>query len=316
MANIIFKSLQHAFCSTPYFEPFVIPLLLDKLSSSLPLAKVSNLTYCIAPSAIYHCKISAKKFSPLQVESLKYLDNCIRFYGADRMVQHASAVWFKLKEVIFSLSPEQLLLTSGSPKDAEKNKNQMVSEALNCLKTAITFIDSSDKDLFINLILLDTDIVNKIHSISSAEMSILSSLEDLAQVNALGSVISILAESSTYSCTRVLQEHFTHLVDVLGISTDYESRQLNTCNGSSSTSVNYGALYLSVQMLSSCREVALASYSDCSSIKLAKVSWWLILEKKVDQLIHLLGSLLTIDSQSIHSVFRGEYVSCAGMLMS
>ncbi|XP_039793571.1 MMS19 nucleotide excision repair protein homolog isoform X2 [Panicum virgatum] len=274
------RALMHAFCSTPYFEPFAIPLLLDKLSSSLPLAKL---------------------------ESLKYLDNCIRFYGADRMVRHASAVWLKLKEVIFSLSPEQLLLTSGSPKDAEKNKNQMVSEALNCLKTAITYIDSPDKDLFINLILLDEDIVNKIHSISSAEKSLLSSLEDLAQVHALGSVISILAESSTYFCTRVLQEHLTHLVDILGTSTDYESQ----CNGSSSAAINYGALYLCVQMLTSCREVALVSYAECSSIKLAKESWWLILEKKLDQLIHLLGSFLTLDSQSEQSMFRQEYVACA-----
>ncbi|CAL5091158.1 unnamed protein product [Urochloa decumbens] len=277
------RALMHAFCSTPYFEPFAIPLLLDKLSSSLPLAKL---------------------------ESLKYLDNCIRFYGADRMVRNASAVWFKLKEVIFSLSPEQLLLTSGSPKDAENNKNQMVSEALNCLKTAIMHIDSSDKDFFINLILLDEDIVNKVHSISGA-LSTLSSSEDLAQVHALGSVISILAKSSTYFCTRVLQEHFTHFVDILGTSTDYESGQLNTCNGSSSAAVNYGALYLSVQMLTSCREVALVSYADCSSIKLAKDSWWLILEKKLDQLIHLLGSFLTIDSRSAWSMFRQEYVSCA-----
>ncbi|CAO1949082.1 unnamed protein product [Urochloa humidicola] len=276
-------ALMHAFCSTPYFEPFAIPLLLDKLSSSLPLAKL---------------------------ESLKYLENCIRFYGADRMVRHASALWFKLKEVIFSLSPEQLLSTSGSSKDAEKNKNQMVSEALNCLKTAIMHIDSSDKDLFINLILLDHDIVNKVHSISGA-LSALSSLEDLGQVHALGSVISILAESSTYLCTRVLQEHFTHLVDILGTSTDYESRQLNTCNGSSSTAVNYGALYLSVQMLTSCREVALVSHADCSSIKLAKDSWWFILEKKMDQLIHLLKSFLTIDSRPTQSMFRQEYVSCA-----
>ena len=228
------------------------------------------------------------------------------------MVRHASAVWLKLKEVIFSLSPEQLLLTSGSPKDAEKNKNQMVSEALNCLKTAITYIDSPDKDLFINLILLDEDIVNKIHSISSAEKSLLSSLEDLAQVHALGSVISILAESSTYFCTRVLQEHLTHLVDILGTSTDYESQ----CNGPSSAAINYGALYLCVQMLTSCREVALVSYAECSSIKLAKESWWLILEKKLDQLIHLLGSFLTLDSQSEQSMFRQEYVACAGMLMS
>jgi len=39
LMNYLFM-LQNAFCSTPYFEPFAIPLLLDKLSSSLPLAKV------------------------------------------------------------------------------------------------------------------------------------------------------------------------------------------------------------------------------------------------------------------------------------
>ncbi|KAJ1287959.1 hypothetical protein BS78_02G051100 [Paspalum vaginatum] len=278
------RALMHAFCSTQYFEPFAIPLLLDKLSSSLPLAKL---------------------------DSLKYLDNCIRFYGADRMAGHASAIWYKLKEVIFNLSSDQILLTTASPKDAEKNKNQIVSEALNCLKTAIMYIGSSDKDLFINLILLDEDIVNKIRSISSAEKSVLGSLEDLTQLHALGSVISILAESSAYFCTRVLQEHFTHLVDVLGASADYESRQLDTCNGSPSAPMSYGALYLSVQMLSSCREVALISYEDCSSVKLAKESWWLILDKKLDQLIHLLGSFFTTASRSLAPMFRQEYISCA-----
>ncbi|ONM57002.1 MMS19 nucleotide excision repair protein-like protein [Zea mays] len=266
-------ALMHVFCSTQFFEPFVIPLLLDKLSSSLPLAKF---------------------------DSLKYLDKCIRFYGADRMVRHASTVWYKLKEVIFNLSLDQLL----------------ISEALNCLKTAIMYTDSSDKDLFINLILLDEDIVNKIHSVSSVEKTILSSLEDLSQLHALGSVISILAESSTYFCTRVLQEHFAHLVDIVGTKADYESWQLNNCNGSSSAPVNYGALYLSVQLLSSCREVALVSYEDFSSVKLAKGSWWLILQKKLEQLIHLFRSIFTIASQSMQPNFRQEYVSCASKLTS
>ncbi|KAL6880640.1 hypothetical protein ACP4OV_012205 [Aristida adscensionis] len=276
--NDLSRALVDAFCSTPYFEPFAIPLLLDKLSSSLPLAKL---------------------------ESLKYLDKCIRCYGADRMVRHASAIWVKLKEVIFSLSSEQLLLTSGSPKDADKNKNQIVSEGVNCLKTAIMYIDSSDKDLFINLILFDEDIVNNIHSISTAENSI-----DLFQLQALGSVISILAESSAYFCTRVLQEHFTNLVDTLGTSASGASQQLNTCNGSSS-SMNFGALYLSVQMLSSCREVALVSSEGCSTVTSAKESWWLILEKKLDKLINLLGSHFNTASQSMELMFRQEYVSCA-----
>lgn len=277
------RALMHAFCASPYFEPFAIPLLLDKLSSSLPLAKL---------------------------DSLKYLDNCIRCYGADRMVSHTSAIWFKLKEVIFSLSSDQLLST-GSPKDAEKIKNQIVSEAKNCLKTAVTCIHSADRDIFINLILLDEDIVNNIHSVTTEEKSICRSSDDLNQLQSLGSVISIIAESSTYFCTRVFQAHFTRLVDILGSSASFKSQHLNICNGSSSAAINYGALYLSVQMLSSCREVAVASRGDFPPVKSANESWWLILEEKLDPFIHLLGKLLSIDSQPIQSAVTQKYVSCA-----
>ncbi|VAI92721.1 unnamed protein product [Triticum turgidum subsp. durum] len=267
------RALMHAFCASPYFEPFAIPLLLDKLSSSLPLAKL---------------------------DSLKYLDNCIHCYGADRMVTHASAIWFKLKEVLFSLSSDQLV-SSGSPKDAENNKNQIISEAERCLKTAVTYIHSSDRDIFINLILLDEDIVNNIHSVTTEEKSVGSSLQ------ALGSVVSILAGSSTYLCTRVFQAHFKRLVDILGNSAGFDSQHLSIANGSSPAAINYGALYLSVQMLSSCREVAVASREGVP----AEESWWLILEEKLDQIIHLFGKLLTIDSQPTQSAVRKECVSFA-----
>lgn len=276
------RALMHAFCSTPFFEPFAIPLLLDKLSSSLPLAKL---------------------------DSLKYLDNCISCYGADRMVRHTSAIWSKLKEVLFSLSSDQLL-SSWSPKDAEKNKNQIMSEAKNCLKAAVTYIHSSDRDLFINLILLDDDIVNNFHSVTIEEKSICSSPQKLHQLQALGSVISILAESSTYFCTRIFQAHFTRLIDILVNSAGFESQHLNICNGSSSGTVNYGALYLCLQMLSSCREVAVTSQEEFAPVKSAN-TWWLILMGKLEPFIHLLGKLLTIDSQPIQSAVEQEYVSSA-----
>uniref|UniRef100_A0A0D9WW46 MMS19 nucleotide excision repair protein n=1 Tax=Leersia perrieri TaxID=77586 RepID=A0A0D9WW46_9ORYZ len=278
------KALMHAFCSTPYFEPLAIPLLLDKLSSSLPLAKL---------------------------DSLKYLGNCIHCYGADRMGRHATTIWSKLKEVIFNLSIDQSVSTSGSSKDMEKNKNQIVSEALTCLKTAITHMGPSDEDRLINLILLDEDVVSSIHSVSSEEASVLTSLQNPIQLHALGSVISILAESSAYFCTRVLQAHFARLVDNLEISAGREYQHLSNCSSPSSGAINYGALYLSVQMISSCREVALTCKGDFAPIKSAKESWWLILERKTDSLIHLLRSLLTIDFQSVQSAVRQEYVSCA-----
>lgn len=227
------------------------------------------------------------------------------------MVTHASAIWFKLKEVLFSLSSDQLL-SSGPPKDAENNKNQIISEAEHCLKTAVTYIHSSDRDIFINLILLDEDIVNNIHSVTTEEKSIGSSLQNQKQLQALGSVISILAESSTYLCTRVFQAHFKRLVDILGNSAGFDSQHLSIANGSSPAAINYGALYLSVQMLSSCREVAVASREGFP----AEESWWLILEEKLDQIIHLFGKLLTIDSQPTQSAVRKECVSFAGMLKS
>ncbi|RZC81718.1 hypothetical protein C5167_044284 [Papaver somniferum] len=52
------RALVLAFSSTPLYEPFALPMLLEKLSCSLPSAKV---------------------------DSLRYLSNCIVKYGTDRM---------------------------------------------------------------------------------------------------------------------------------------------------------------------------------------------------------------------------------------
>lgn len=38
--DVLHSILQLAISSTPFFEPYAIPLLLEKLSSSLPVAKV------------------------------------------------------------------------------------------------------------------------------------------------------------------------------------------------------------------------------------------------------------------------------------
>ncbi|KAL4583789.1 hypothetical protein LXL04_008373 [Taraxacum kok-saghyz] len=69
------RALMLAFASTPLFEPFAIPLLLEKLSSSLPSSKV---------------------------ESLKYLSYCTVKYGPHRMLQHFELLWSSLKDTIFS----------------------------------------------------------------------------------------------------------------------------------------------------------------------------------------------------------------------
>ncbi|KAJ9568434.1 hypothetical protein OSB04_004400 [Centaurea solstitialis] len=75
------RALMLAFASTPLFEPYAVPLLLEKLSSSLPSAKV---------------------------ESLKYLSYCIVKYGVHGMIEHLEPLWSSLKDAVFTFGPSTL----------------------------------------------------------------------------------------------------------------------------------------------------------------------------------------------------------------
>eukprot|EP00268_Persea_americana_P029757 TRINITY_DN28778_c0_g1_i1.p1 TRINITY_DN28778_c0_g1~~TRINITY_DN28778_c0_g1_i1.p1 ORF type:complete len:1030 (-),score=201.51 TRINITY_DN28778_c0_g1_i1:623-3712(-) len=127
------RALMHAFASTPLFEPFVIPLLLDKLSSSLLSAKL---------------------------DSLKYLSYCTLHYGADRIAKHSKAIWSSLKEAICTFSPQDtsFLLAFESPKDMRSQENKVAAEALVCLERIMVQLDSSSGYSFINFIVEDEDI--------------------------------------------------------------------------------------------------------------------------------------------------------------
>lgn len=88
---------QLAFASTPLFEPFSIPLLLEKLSSSLASAKI---------------------------ESLKYLSHCTVKYGAQSMLKHHEALWSSLKDAVFTSATSSLAV------GPEHQDNKIVAEAL------------------------------------------------------------------------------------------------------------------------------------------------------------------------------------------
>ncbi|XP_078168871.1 ARM repeat superfamily protein isoform X3 [Carex rostrata] len=74
-------ALLNIFCFTPYFEPHVIPFLLEKLSTAFSLAKL---------------------------DSLKYLQKCISCYGPDRMADHAEDIWHSLETIIFNKEEDQI----------------------------------------------------------------------------------------------------------------------------------------------------------------------------------------------------------------
>ncbi|XP_020105724.1 MMS19 nucleotide excision repair protein homolog isoform X6 [Ananas comosus] len=268
------RALMNAFCSTPNFEPFAIPLLLDKLSSSLQSAKL---------------------------DSLKYLTNCLRCYGADRMLKHSKAIWLNLKDVIFSFPPQRpLVLTTESSQDTERVEHQIGKEALSCLQTAMLCLTSPDKDVFINLILEDEDVVKRFGFVLNEGYSVGTSVDIHGQLNALGSIFSTISKSSTYFCTRVFQKYFPCLLDFLGVSRSGASYSIEMNNVNFPGRVNNAALYLCNDILSACKELTLDSLVFSQDI-LEQDTWWHVLKRFSDSLSYFAGSLVTTCNEAANS---------------
>ncbi|XP_073108980.1 MMS19 nucleotide excision repair protein homolog [Elaeis guineensis] len=257
-------ALMHAFCSTPFFEPFAIPLLLEKLSSSLPLAKL---------------------------DSLKYLNNCIQHYGTDRMIKHAKAIWSNLKDVILNHSPHKTLFsTSELAGNMESEENQIAKEALICLQTAILHLDSLEKNPILSFIVEDEDIEMKFGLVSNEGTGTGISIESRRQLSAVGNILSVSSKASMSGCTRVFQKFFPRLMNILEISASSSSNGCNTNNGTSS--LNFGALYLCIQLLASFRELILTSQDFSPQVITVQDGWWCMLQHFSGPLAHALGSAL------------------------
>nr|KYP54266.1 MMS19 nucleotide excision repair protein isogeny [Cajanus cajan] len=105
------KSLMSAFSSTPLFEPFVIPLLLEKLSSSLHSAKI---------------------------DSLKYLRVCSSKYGAEKIAKYARAIWSSVKDTLSTYLGEPKFSFTIAPVDGIGfPENEIGIEALSLLQQLI-----------------------------------------------------------------------------------------------------------------------------------------------------------------------------------
>ncbi|KAI9107760.1 hypothetical protein K1719_021096 [Acacia pycnantha] len=124
------RALMSAFSSMPFLEPFVIPLLIEKLSSSLLSAKV---------------------------DSLKYLKACSSKYGAERMANHARAIWSSLKDAISTYLEEPVFSFTSEPiVGVNFQKNEIVTEALSLLQLLVKqnsgFADNHlDPDIYIGV---------------------------------------------------------------------------------------------------------------------------------------------------------------------
>lgn len=122
-------ALMHCFASTRLFADFCIPLLLEKLSSSLRTAKR---------------------------DSLKFLGFCSLHYGVDVLRKHAASIWMALKH-------ELLLFQKTEAMDTRERDEEILTEALECFRACIRAsqvggqhaIEFVETDNFLQLVLQD-----------------------------------------------------------------------------------------------------------------------------------------------------------------
>lgn len=229
------------------------------------------------------------------------------------MVKHAKVIWSNLKDVIFNFSPERPpLLTDELDVDMKSEVNQIRMEALNCLETALSCFDFSEQDSFLCLIIDDSDIGTKLESLTSITSYSGTSAEIQRDLSAIGSILTSTAKVSIYCCNKVFLRFFPCLMDVLGVSR-YHSSQFCIINHKTVHSgMNFGALYLSIELLSSSRELTLAS-NVAADIIAESSSWYFILKSFSTDLCHALGSVLrTSNTSTVASEKEG--VLCAGTL--
>ncbi|KAF8393447.1 hypothetical protein HHK36_021691 [Tetracentron sinense] len=258
------RALMLAFSSTPLFEPFAIPLLLEKLSSSLPLAKV---------------------------DSLKYLSNCTLKYGADRMAKHAKSIWSSLKDSIYTSIPEELVLSlpPDSPDGRGLQENETAKEALICLQKVILQNDV----IFFSLIVEDEDIELILSSVPSLRSYNDIPVESKQKLCATGYILSVAAKVSSASCNRVFGSFFPRLMDILGLSVRSSS---GGCIGDDkcmlSERLNFGALYLCIELLAACRDLTMSFEEVTPQSISSEDTWVFLLQNFSSPLIGALSSFL------------------------
>ncbi|CAM8944187.1 unnamed protein product [Rhodiola kirilowii] len=263
------RQLMLAMSSTPFFEPYAVPLFLEKLSSSLLSAKV---------------------------DSLKYLSDCALKYGSDRMKKHAESIWSSIKETIYNAQWEPTLsLTSELIDGNQPLENEVAREALLLLQNVVMQND----ELFSSLLVNDADIGMIIDSNVNISSNVIHSLESMQKLHAVGCIMYVSAKASSVSCSRLLKTHFLRLIKATGISDRTASFCNLNGNVSHSQTLNVSALYLCVELLAACRDQAIDSSELTSKSATAYETWPSILKSCSACLIEGLSATLLSNPEKV-----------------
>ncbi|KAJ4831086.1 hypothetical protein Tsubulata_006074 [Turnera subulata] len=285
------RALMRAFSSTPLFEPFAVPVLLEKLSSSLSSAKV---------------------------DSLKYLRHCLSTYGADRISKHAKAIWSSLKDAMYS--SEEIPGSPFSPESLDgRQENEITIEALSLLEEIIL----QSNDLFMNIIIGDDEINMVFKNISSYKNYQEVPFQSIQKLHVVGRILNVSAKASVATCNRVFEIFFPRLIEAMGVSTDNES-EVGSSNGKFAISKRpyYGSLYLCVELLGACRDLImgpddnasqsiLANQTCCCLIQRFSTSlcktFYTFLETTTNESTHISEIYIGVKGLQILATFHGGY---------
>lgn len=259
------RSLMSTFSSTALFEPFVIPLLLEKLSSSLHSAKI---------------------------DSLKYLRVCSSKYGAERIAKYARAIWSSLKDTLYTYLEKPDFSYAIAPVDGIGfPENEFVTAALSLLEQLIV----QNSSLLVSLIVDDEDVDIIFNTIASYKLYDAIPEQEKKKLHAIGCILYVTAKTTISSCNAVFESIFSRMMDNMGFSA---SNIDSFPNGDilPSQRVKSGFLYLCIELLAGCRELIVGSESSSLQYVFEHETCCTMLHSFSSPLFNAYGSLLAVSA--------------------
>ncbi|KAL0415179.1 UNVERIFIED_CONTAM: MMS19 nucleotide excision repair protein [Sesamum latifolium] len=274
------RALMLAFASTPLFEPFSIPLLLEKLSSSLPSAKV---------------------------ESFKYLSYCTAKYGPERIAKHAEALWASLKDTIY-LSPQSAL--SMEPESMGRmnfQESDVMTQAFVLLQEVIRQYGD-----FISLIIGDNDINAFLISLNQYKGFDDIPLQVKQKLHAIGHILSACAKASAAMCNKVFESFFPLLMDGLGLSVSQPAQNNSYLDEEcfSLAKFKFGPLYLCIELIAACKNLTVSLYNCTSIHDFPHQRWCSMLSSFSESLVKAFVSMLR---SNVADNEQSAYVYCGAL---
>ncbi|KAF3778953.1 MMS19 nucleotide excision repair protein-like protein [Nymphaea thermarum] len=205
------------------------------------------------------------------------------------MSNHAKAIWLSLKDIIFTFSSSQEPVTSSTLEllENQSKENEVMKEALVCWANCVLVCDGSN-EVFLPLMMQDSDLVMIFSSITGDYCWAHMSTECKKRLNALGSLVYVAAKVSSTCCTKVIESFFPRLTDLLGISSrDVPLDSVPEENNSLSIKLNSGALFLCIELLTACRNLAvdLVSRDVSSQCVPSRHGWFHLLQSFAEPLV-------------------------------